>query len=142
MDKTGQKAFSLILSSTKGFFLISCLFWIFFQNAGSQLCFRIFFMVEGTNMAVVRPEEQSEKAESSRENLWNEIRLKGPKRQKQTQDKSEKEWASSVALCQRQTHQQPHHVKVSPWGQPRWVDCCYSGLDVNKDRTSLMSGPI
>ena len=23
--------------------LISCVFWIFFQNAGSQLCFRIFF---------------------------------------------------------------------------------------------------
>ena len=25
------------------FFLISCVFWIFFQNAGCQLCFRFFF---------------------------------------------------------------------------------------------------
>ena len=29
----------------------------------------------------IRPEEQSEKAESCRENLWNEIQFKGPKRQ-------------------------------------------------------------
>ena len=27
----------------------------------------------------VRPEEQSEKAESCRENLWNETQLKGPR---------------------------------------------------------------
>ena len=26
----------------------------------------------------IRPEEQSEKAESCRENLWNEMQLKGP----------------------------------------------------------------
>ena len=27
----------------KAFFLTSCVFWIFYQNAGSQLCFRFFF---------------------------------------------------------------------------------------------------
>ena len=36
------------------------------------------YMVERTNKAEIRPEEQSEKAESCRENLWNEIQLKGP----------------------------------------------------------------
>ena len=35
-------------------------------------------IVERTNKAEIRPEEQSEKAESCRENLWNEIQLKGP----------------------------------------------------------------
>ena len=34
--------------------------------------------VERTNTAEMRPEGQSEKAESCRENLWNEIQLKGP----------------------------------------------------------------
>ena len=32
-------------------------------------------------MADIRPEEQSEKTESCRENLWNEVQLKGPKRE-------------------------------------------------------------
>ena len=35
------------------------------------------YMVERTNKAELRPEEQIEKAESCRENLWNEIRSKG-----------------------------------------------------------------
>ena len=35
-------------------------------------------IVERTNKAEIRPEEQSEKAESCREDLWNEIQLKGP----------------------------------------------------------------
>ena len=35
-------------------------------------------LVERTNKAELRPEEQSETAESCRENLWNEIQLKGP----------------------------------------------------------------
>ena len=35
-------------------------------------------MVERTSEAEIRPEEQSEEAESCRENLWNEIQLKGP----------------------------------------------------------------
>ena len=35
-------------------------------------------MVERTNEAEIRPEEKSEKAESCRENLENEIQLKGP----------------------------------------------------------------
>ena len=35
-------------------------------------------IVERTSKAEIRPEEQSEKAESCRESLWNEIQLKGP----------------------------------------------------------------
>ena len=38
------------------------------------------YIVERTNKAEMRLEEQSEKAESCRENLWNEIQLKGPKK--------------------------------------------------------------
>ena len=47
--------------------------------------------IERTNKAEIRPEEQSEKAESCQENLWNEIQLKGHKDRK-AQDK--KLWAS------------------------------------------------
>ena len=36
------------------------------------------YVVERTNKAEITPEEQSEKAKSRRENLWNEIQLKGP----------------------------------------------------------------
>ena len=43
------------------------------------------YMVERTNKAEIRPEELSEKAESCPKNLWNEIQMKGPQRQKQTQ---------------------------------------------------------
>ena len=37
-------------------------------------------IVERTNKAEIRSEEQSEKAESCLENLWNEIQLKGSQR--------------------------------------------------------------
>ena len=36
------------------------------------------YLVEITNEAEIRPEEQSQKTESCQENLWNEIQLKGP----------------------------------------------------------------
>ena len=36
------------------------------------------YIDERTNKAEIRPEAQSEKAESCRKNLWNEIQLKGP----------------------------------------------------------------
>ena len=36
------------------------------------------FIVERADKAEIRPEEQSEKTESCRENLWNEMQLKGP----------------------------------------------------------------
>ena len=35
------------------------------------------YIVERTNKAEIRPEEQSEKVESCRENLWKEMQLKG-----------------------------------------------------------------
>ena len=40
------------------------------------------YIVERTNKEEIRPEQQSEKAESCRENLWNETQLKGPQKQK------------------------------------------------------------
>ena len=40
------------------------------------------FIVDRTNNAKLRSEERNEKAESCRENLWNEVQLKGPERQK------------------------------------------------------------
>ena len=36
------------------------------------------YMIEMTNKAEIGLQEQNEKAESCRENLWNEIQLKGP----------------------------------------------------------------
>ena len=36
------------------------------------------YVVERTNTSEIRSEEQSEKTESCRENLWNQIQLKGP----------------------------------------------------------------
>ena len=58
------------------------------------------YIVERTSKAETRPEEQSEKAENCRENLSNDIQLKRPYRQKQTQEQNEKERVSSVGLCQ------------------------------------------
>ena len=57
------------------------------------------YIFEMTKKAEIRQEEKSEKTERCRENLWNEIQLKGPKRQKQTQEQNEKERASSVGFC-------------------------------------------
>ena len=36
------------------------------------------YLVERTKKAGIRPEEQSEKVESCRENLWNDMQLKEP----------------------------------------------------------------
>ena len=40
--------------------------------------FRKRYIVERIDKAEIRPEEQSEKAKSCRENLWMKIQLKGP----------------------------------------------------------------
>ena len=45
---------------------------------GLRETFIMIYIVERTNKAELRPEEQSEKAKSCRENLWNEIESKGP----------------------------------------------------------------
>ena len=51
------------------------------------MCIRdSIYTVERTTKAEIRPEEQSEKTVSCWENLWNEIQLKGPRRQKETQE--------------------------------------------------------
>ena len=44
------------------------------------------YIVERTSKAEIRPEEQNGKAENGRENLWNEMQLKGPYTQEETQD--------------------------------------------------------
>ena len=44
----------------------------------SKETFRKIYVVERTNEAEIRLEEQSENTESCRENLWNEIQVKGP----------------------------------------------------------------
>ena len=64
------------------------------------------YVLERTNMAEKRPEEQSEKVESCRKNLWQNIIFLF---------NITKEWESSVALCQEHKPQHPHHVKVSLW---------------------------
>ena len=46
--------------------------------SGLKETFEERHIVERTNRAEIRPEEQSEKSESCQENLWNEIQLKGP----------------------------------------------------------------
>ena len=46
---------------------------------GLREAFTKRYIVERINEAEIRPEEQSEKAESCRDNLWNEIRLKSHK---------------------------------------------------------------
>ena len=69
-----------------------------------------------TNKAEIRLEEQSEKAQSCWENLWNEIQLKGQERQKKTQEQNKKEWASLVDSCQKHKSQHPHHVQVGTQG--------------------------
>ena len=45
---------------------------------GPRETFIIRYIVERANKAELRPEEQSEMAESHRENLWNEMQLKWP----------------------------------------------------------------
>ena len=46
--------------------------------SGLRETFTKRYVVERANKAEIRPEEQSEKVETCRENLWNEIQLKGP----------------------------------------------------------------
>ena len=46
--------------------------------SGPRETFIELYIVEMTKRQKIRPEEQSEKADSCRENLWNEIQLKGP----------------------------------------------------------------
>ena len=76
------------------------------------------YRVERTNKAEIRPEEQRKKAESCLEKLWDEIQLKGPKRETQTQEQNKQKWASSVGLFQKRKPQTspPLVVKVSKQG--------------------------
>ena len=46
------------------------------NRSGLKETFIKRYIVERTNKTEIRPEEQSEETENSRENLWNKIRLK------------------------------------------------------------------
>ena len=46
--------------------------------SGLKETFTERYIVERTDKAEVKPEDQSEKTQSCWENLWNEIQLKGP----------------------------------------------------------------
>ena len=59
--------------------------------------------MERTNKADIRREEQSEKAKSCRENLWNEIQLKGLSEQKQTQEKNKKKGVGKLGWFMSKT---------------------------------------
>ena len=77
-------------------------------------------IVERTNTAEIRPEEQSRESGELSENLWNQIQLKGP------QEQNKKEWTSSDGLCQRHKPQCPHRVEVSqrgPNSRQIYVNC-------------------
>ena len=68
-------------------------------------------------MAEISPEEQSEKTQSCRENLCNEIQLKGPQRQKQTQEQIKKKRSWQACLV----------YENSTETRMRWKDrYCYS----------------
>ena len=60
--------------------------------SGLKETFMKRYIAARTSKTEIRPEEQSEKAESCLENLWNEIQLKGPWRQKWTQEQNKKKW--------------------------------------------------
>ena len=51
-------------------------------TSGLKEIFIKSYIAERTKKAEIRPEEQSEKAESCQEHLWNEIQLKGHKDRK------------------------------------------------------------
>ena len=53
-----------------------------FKPVNHKETFMKKYIVEWTSKAETKPGEHSEKAESFRENLWNEIQLKEPHRQK------------------------------------------------------------
>ena len=70
-------------------------------------------VVERTNKADIRPEEQSKKAESFRENLWNEIQLKGHKDRNRHKNRIKRSGQAWLVYIRRHTLQHPHHMKVS-----------------------------
>ena len=71
------------------------------------------------------------------ENSWDEIELKGPLRQKQTQqqNKKKKEWASSVGLCLRHVFHPPPR-ELSLWGHRTKLETW------NEKRDGLVLGPL
>ena len=61
------------------------------------------YLVERTNKAEIKPEEQSQKTESCRESLWNGKQSKGPYRQKwaRAQHKKEGWWRGAEGREER-----------------------------------------
>ena len=67
------------------------------------------------------------------------MQLKGPQRQKETQEQNKNEWASSVGLYRKHKPQHPHHVKVSPRGQIRRIHPTYCQATGKKTQCRLWS---
>ena len=67
--------------------------------------FKKRYVVQRTNEAEIRAEEQSEKMESSRENLWNKMQLKGSLRQKQKREQNKMSGQTRLV-----------YVRHKPWG--------------------------
>ena len=59
-------------------------------DSGLCCCVPYLWSAITSNKSEIRPEEQSEKAPTFHENLWEEIQLKGPQRQKQTPEQKKK----------------------------------------------------
>ena len=59
------------------------------------------YIVERTNKAERRPEDQSDKTESCRENLGNETQFERALKTETDTVTESKEWAGSVGLCLR-----------------------------------------
>ena len=66
-------------------------------------------IVERNNKAEIRPEEQSEKAESCRENLWNEIQLK-VKTETDAKSRIKLSGQARLVYVKRHKPQHPNHV--------------------------------
>ena len=77
---------------------------------------RYYSWKDQARTAELRPEEQSEKAEKCRVNLWNEIQFEGAIKTEIDTRTEKKEWASSFGLCLWHKPQHANHVRVSSRG--------------------------
>ena len=73
------------------------------------------YIVERTNKAELRPQEQSEKKESRRENLWKKYSWKGHKDRNRHRNRIKRSGKARLVYVWHKP-QHPHHVKVSAWG--------------------------
>ena len=61
-------------------------------------------IVERTSKAQIRPEEQSEKAETCRENLQNKIQLKGPLERNRHKNRMKRSGQARLVYVKKKNH--------------------------------------